>query len=160
MAKIDTSIEIKKQYRRYIIGALARHFGVTRDSLFADVDIEADTIMQFESLRDHGFKEVIFSSHTPKTAHSDFFYGKNFQKSDAYTAFLEAEVLVDPRWRNLFVMNLHNVVNGKATHYMIYRDSKNRGYEGLGGIYLTLPDGERFVIEPVENFLEYYYPSE
>lgn len=151
-----SAIEIKKQYRGYLINKLAKHFQVDKDVLRKEIDIENDNILQFESLADKGFSELIFSAHISNANHDEFFFGKKFLKSAVYAMFTQAEETVNPKFLSKFIMSLHKV----GTHYIVYRDPKHRGYDGLGGIYLTLPSDERFVIEPVENFLNYYYPQE
>jgi len=150
---MDPIVEVKKQYKLYLVAALARHFGAKKEDVRKDVNLDEDDIIQFDSLRPYGFREIFFSAHTDTTKHETFFYGDRFYRCDVYRAFVEAEAQVDPEWRGLFVMSLHRA----GTHYVVYR-SKDRNYDGIGGILLKLPDGDYFIIEPIENFLEYYYP--
>lgn len=145
-------LEIKKQYRIYFANKLKSYFSVTKEEVLEGNDIDSEELMFFDVLRDkYDFDYVCYVTHSHDLKLSQLFNGDKFIKGQIYTEFLNGEAMLKEGWKNRFLMVVH--VNGSM--FIMFRATE---YAGAGGIFINGPDGETFVLEPVENFLKFQFP--
>lgn len=148
----NTKVVIKKQYRKYVLQALARHFKKDKQELFDSVDLDSDDILFVEPLTEFRFEHPIYVAKVEQLHLPNFFNGDKFAKSEVYNEFVHGE----SRLKDDYAAGYFMALSIREDVFVLYRSN---GYKGLGGVFFKTSDGEGFVLEPIKNFLNFRYPN-
>lgn len=140
---------VNKDARYQLVQKLASYFKVKKDSLMEEADNPTNPLIDFPSLSELAGLNVSFycTQIITKLNLIDLLYYKKFIKSSIYAQWLNA---TSTNNSGTVVMTIHIA----GTLWLV-----REGNTTIGGIVVE-GDGESFVIEPIKNWLQHYYPWE
>ncbi len=149
---MEKPLSVSKQYRVYALNTLASHFGIPKDELRGEVDLDNSDILEFDALKELGFNYSVYATHIDKLKLDTFLKYKTFSKSMIYSEYINGKGMIDS---DNYLMYMH--FNGLA--WFIY---EAEFYNGLGGMFLCEDEDSKtgFIIEPCSNFLAVNFPKE
>jgi hypothetical protein len=145
-------ITTKKQYRVYIVNKLASYFGVRKEVLNKEVNIEEDELLTFATLQDeHYFNDELYVTHLDHFKLLDILNGKKFSKTVIFDEFHNGKARTSDV-NSSYKMVIHMV----GLYWIIYEAEI---YAGNGGMFVRLKEGDNtgYVMEQFEDYLKVNY---
>lgn len=150
-------LKISDQFKLYLTYKLARYFKAPKERLVESIREPTHQIYRYPLLERNFNMNLLWHPTHLDTVHiSEWLFGDKFLKSKIYSQFIEAEARLAAEDQLSLRMIVHvKRKDSKGNVFVVYRAEE---YYGLGGVFVEGDEENRFVIEPIENYLASEYP--